>query len=218
MSYFISSFFCIVDSQRNGKAAEPELYMRGWIQDEKGEDSSYLYHGTWTGCQTRKTCDYFKALFLITCSMSVCSDVSSLMLYLARIFMMGLIFSHHWVLGMRCLWQTEYGLYHLFNIRCSWRCILSCGQTDLTQNRCPPSGQREAGRWAPSSSCPAHRLSLACWQRCDRACSTPWASQSATGPTWLPSLCQSFCRRGWECHPVVNKGQGRGSLTSICFS
>lgn len=42
-------------------------------------------------------------LFLITCSMSACSDVSSLMLYLARIFMMGRIFSHHCVLGMRCL-------------------------------------------------------------------------------------------------------------------
>ena len=46
-------------------------------------------------------------LFLITCSMSACSDVSSLILYLARIFMMGLIFSHHCDFGTRCLRQTQ---------------------------------------------------------------------------------------------------------------
>lgn len=54
-------------------------------------------------------CVYFALLFLITCSMSACSDVSSLMSYLARIFMMGRIFSHHCVLGMRCLQPREEG-------------------------------------------------------------------------------------------------------------
>lgn len=39
-----------------------------------------------------------------------------------------------------------------------------CG---LTQNLCLPSDLQEVGRSAPSSSCPAHRRSLVCWQRCD---------------------------------------------------
>lgn len=94
-----------------------------------------FYQGTRTGSRTRKIlyngteklpCSvqvpdwvYFPRglLFLITCSMSACSDVSSWMLYLARIFMMGLIFSHHCVLGMRCLQQTDEGSFHIFTIK-----------------------------------------------------------------------------------------------------
>lgn len=107
-------------------------------------------------------------LFLITCSMSACSDVSSLMSYLARIFMMGLIFSHHCDLGMRCLQQTEEVLFHTFTtilVICSTVCHVE--NTHLTQNLFLPSVQQEAGRWATSFSCPGHRQSLPCLQRCD---------------------------------------------------
>lgn len=99
-----------------------------------------MWTGSWTRrilCNEQKNCPalprcslgvYFPRglLFLITCSMSACSDVSSLMLYLARIFMMGLIFSHHCVLGMRWLQQTDRGgdrptLFTITNVTCSTR-------------------------------------------------------------------------------------------------
>lgn len=50
-----------------------------------------------------------ETLFCLTCSMSALSEVSSSMLYLARIFRMGRSFSHHCSLGMRCLggWRED---------------------------------------------------------------------------------------------------------------
>lgn len=47
--------------------------------------------------------DSREILFCLTCSMCAFSEVSSSMLYLARIFRMGRSFSHHCSLGMRCL-------------------------------------------------------------------------------------------------------------------
>lgn len=98
-----------------------------------------------TMCSQGAVSVYFPSppLLLITCSMSVCSDVSSLILYLARIFMMGLIFSHHCVFGMRCLQQTENQLL-LSDTLLTRVCRLE--DVQLTQNLCLPSVQPEAGR------------------------------------------------------------------------
>lgn len=45
--------------------------------------------------------------FRLTCSKWACSEVSKSISYLARILRMGLSFSHHCSLGMRCLQRNE---------------------------------------------------------------------------------------------------------------
>lgn len=45
--------------------------------------------------------------FRVMCSRWACSEVSKSISYLARILRMGLSFSHHCSLGMRCLQRNE---------------------------------------------------------------------------------------------------------------
>lgn len=77
--------------------------------------------------------DSCEILFCLTCSMSAFSEVSSSMLYLARIFRMGRSFSHHCSLGMRCLGGGERGRDSVSLASCS------CGSTG-------------GGCWAPTGS------------------------------------------------------------------
>jgi len=43
----------------------------------------------------------------MTCSILACSEVSKLILYLAKIFIIGLSFIHHWLFGIRCLSKRD---------------------------------------------------------------------------------------------------------------
>lgn len=100
-------FLCGGSEGRENSRTTECLPCNKYIQD--GSCSSSRLCGLEKSCFLGTDCVYFALLFLITCSMSACSDVSSLMSYLARIFMMGRIFSHHCVLGMRCLQPREEG-------------------------------------------------------------------------------------------------------------
>lgn len=107
--YNLFYFLCGGSGGRENSRTTECLPCNKYIQD--GSCSSSRLCGLEKSCFLGTDCVYFPIalLFLITCSMSACSDVSSLMSYLARIFMMGRIFSHHCVLGMRCLQPREEG-------------------------------------------------------------------------------------------------------------
>lgn len=53
--------------------------------------------------------------FRVMCSRWACSDVSKSISYLARILRMGLSFSHHCSLGIRCLRRNKVGVNLIFS-------------------------------------------------------------------------------------------------------
>ena len=160
------------------------------------------------------------SLFFMICSMWAFSEVSRLISYLARIFMMGLSLSHHWFLGIRCLKvdRKEGGVemraweqYDFTNITGTMlrrrinEMEKRCEEEGLTQGRCGPWVLPGAGIPGTSFSCPAHRLSLESWQRYDLGRHTSVKRRQAVKRTVqsrqfpigshhvcsIPSACQS---------------------------
>lgn len=131
----------------------------------------------------------------VRCSRCAVSDVSSSMLYLARILRMGRSLSHHCSLGMRCLrghgdrdsWGHPRGgsqaLSHLHGV--------GKGGKGGTRTRNPSAGA--ARRWAGTPGCacasPAGTRSRLCWQRSGlggglECLGTSWRP---VGNVWEPS-------------------------------